>query len=61
VKEQVFDVGHLDAVKAKLKLLLISEITPIVEMSHTVIASEQTMESEGTTFAFVFKIDYSHR
>ncbi len=54
MKEQVFDVGHLDAVKAKLKLLLISEITPIVDMSHTVVASEQTMESEGTTFAIVY-------
>jgi hypothetical protein len=47
VKEQVFDVGHLEAVKQKLRALLTSEITPILDMSHTVISSEQTMEAEG--------------
>ncbi len=57
----MFDVGHLDAVKAKLKLLLISEITPIVDMTHTVITTEQTMESEGTTFAIVSFIDCYNR
>ena len=50
VKEQVFDVGHLEAVKIKLRALLTSEITPILHMSHTVISSEQTMESEGLIF-----------
>jgi hypothetical protein len=50
VKEQVFDVGHLEAVKKKLRALLTSDITPILQMSHTVISSEQTMESEGLIF-----------
>jgi hypothetical protein len=43
----VFDVGHLQAVKAKLKALLTSEITLICEMSHTGETTDQTMESEG--------------
>ena len=35
VKEQVFDVGHLEAVKSKLKALLTSEMTPVSEMTHS--------------------------
>ncbi len=31
----MFDVGHLEAVKIRLKALLTSELTPISEMSHT--------------------------
>jgi hypothetical protein len=60
VKEQVFDVGHLEAVKAKLRALLTSEITPLCQMSHTVVASEQTMESEGMLFVIVSKYYYSY-
>jgi hypothetical protein len=53
VKEQVFDVGHLEAVKLKLRALLTTEITPILDMSHTVISIEQTMESEGKIFVLI--------
>jgi hypothetical protein len=40
-------VGHLAAVKLKLKILLTSEITPIFEMSHTGEPAEPTIEAEG--------------
>jgi hypothetical protein len=46
----VFDVGHLAAVKKKLKALLTSEITPLPEMSHTGEQEEPTIEIEGTYF-----------
>jgi hypothetical protein len=50
VKEQVFDVGHLAAVKNKLRALLTSEITPLQEMSHTGEQQQLTTEMEGTSF-----------
>ncbi len=47
VKEQVFDVGHLAAVKAKLQALLTSEMTPICDMSHDNAMQDRTIEEEG--------------
>jgi hypothetical protein len=47
MKEQVFDVGHLAAVKAKLKALLTSEMTPVCEMSHENATQDRTIEDEG--------------
>ncbi len=50
MKEQVFDVGHLAAVKKKLTSLLTSEKTPLQEMSHTGEQQQLTTEMEGTSF-----------
>ncbi len=47
VKEQVFDVGHLAAVKERLKALLTSELTPVSEMSHDSAPSHRSVEDEG--------------
>jgi hypothetical protein len=47
VREQIFDVGHQDAVKEKLRLLLTSEMVPITEMHHDGITLAQTIEDEG--------------
>ncbi len=47
VKEQVFDVGHLEAVKMRLKALLNSELTIISEMSHENAPKERTFEEQG--------------
>jgi hypothetical protein len=46
VKEQVFDVGHLEAVKLRLKALLMSELTPISEMSHESAPKERSIDDE---------------
>jgi hypothetical protein len=55
VKEQIFDVGYLSAVKSKLKVLLSSEITPISEMSHDGEEKERSIESEGRVCVIMFK------
>ena len=47
MKDQIFDVGYLSAVKIKLKVLLASEITPISEMSHDGEEKVRSIESEG--------------
>jgi hypothetical protein len=47
VKEQVFDVGHLAAVKERLKVLLTSELTPVSEMSHDSVPIHRSIEEEG--------------
>jgi hypothetical protein len=57
VKEQVFDVGHLEAVKSKLKALLMSEMTPISEMSHSSAPKDRSLEEEGR---LIF-IQFDHR
>ena len=48
VKEQVFDVGHLEAVKIKLKALLTSEMTPVSEMTHASAPKDRSVEEEGS-------------
>ena len=48
MKEQVFDVGHLAAVKERLKALLTSELTPVSEMSHDSAPTHRSVEDEGT-------------
>jgi hypothetical protein len=47
VKEVVFDVGHLEMVKKRLRGLLRSEIVPIAEMCHGGGTKEKSMEDEG--------------
>ncbi len=47
VKEQVFDVGHLAAVKEHLKALLTSELTPVCDMSHDSAPIHRSIEDEG--------------
>ena len=47
-KEQVFDVGHLEAVKIKLKALLTSEMTPVSEMTHASAPKDRSVEEEGS-------------
>jgi hypothetical protein len=47
VREQIFDVGHHDRVKEKLRLLLTSEMVPITEMHHDGIVLTKTIEDEG--------------
>jgi hypothetical protein len=47
VKEQVFDVGHLEAVKIRLKALLTSELTPISDMCHASSTAERPIEQQG--------------
>ena len=47
VKEQIFDVSHLDKVKEKLKSLLAGEIVPISEMVHDTEPKEASVEDEG--------------
>jgi hypothetical protein len=47
VKEQIFDVSHLDKVKEKLKSLLAGEIVPISEMVHDTEPKEANVEDEG--------------
>jgi hypothetical protein len=48
VKEVVFDVGHLEMVKERLRGLLRSEIVPVAEMCHHGETNEKSMEDEGT-------------
>jgi hypothetical protein len=55
VKEQVFDVGHLEAVKLRLKTLLISELTPISEMVHASAHTVRSLDEEGGYLALLFK------
>ncbi len=47
MKEVVFDVGHLEMVKEKLRGLLTSEIVPIADMCHGGDTKEKSMEDEG--------------
>ena len=47
VKEQDFDVGHLEAVKIRLKALLTSEITPASDMCHASCIRDRPIEDEG--------------
>jgi hypothetical protein len=47
VKEQIFDVSHLDKVIEKLKSLLAGEIVPISEMVHDTEPKEANVEDEG--------------
>jgi hypothetical protein len=47
VREQIFDVGHHAAVKAKLRTLLTSEMTPLTQMQHDCICAAKTTEEEG--------------
>ena len=47
MKEQIFDVGYLSAVKFRLKVLLNSEITPISDMSHDGDDKQRSIEDEG--------------
>ncbi len=48
VKEVVFDVGHLEMVKERLRGLLRFEIVPVAEMCHHGETNEKSMEDEGT-------------
>jgi hypothetical protein len=54
VKEQVFDVGHLEAVKSKLKALLTSEMTPVSEMTHSSAPKDRSVEEEGRLILIQF-------
>ncbi len=47
VREVIFDVGHHEAVKDKLRALLQSEIVPVSEMQHDSILAAKTIEDEG--------------
>ncbi len=53
VKEQVFDVGHLAAVKLRLKALLTSELTPVSEMSHASAPKDRTIDEEGEFLSLI--------
>ena len=57
MKDQIFDVGYLSAVKIKLKVLLCSEITPISEMSHDGEEKHRSIEDEGKS-SNIFVIPY---
>jgi hypothetical protein len=48
VKEVVFDVGHLDMVKERLRGLIRSEIVPVAEMCHHGETNDKSVEDEGT-------------
>jgi hypothetical protein len=57
VKEQVFDVGHLEAVKLRLKALLISELlTPISEIVHASAPTVRSLDEEGVCLALRFSL-----
>jgi hypothetical protein len=58
VKEVVFDVGHLDMVKERLRGLLRSEIVPVAEMCHQGETNEKSMEDEGTISIVCCKCTY---
>ncbi len=47
VREVIFDVGHHEAVKDKLRALLQSEMVPVSEMQHESIIASRTIEDEG--------------
>jgi hypothetical protein len=47
VREVIFDVGHHEAVKIKLRALLQSEIVPVSEMQHDSILAAKNIEDEG--------------
>jgi hypothetical protein len=57
VKEQIFDVGYLEAVKAtsKLKQLLTSVLVPISDMSHDGLCDDRTIEEEGHIHVLQFQ------
>ena len=48
MREQIFDVGHHAAVKAKLRALLTSELVPVSEMHHISTSDAKTIEEEGS-------------
>jgi hypothetical protein len=47
VRDVIFDVGHHEAVKVKLRALLQSEIVPVGEMQHDSILAAKTIEDIG--------------
>jgi hypothetical protein len=47
VREHIFDVGHHDAVKVKLKELLTSEMVLVSEMHHEGVVVGRTIDDEG--------------
>ncbi len=57
-KEVVFDVGHLEVVKERLRGLLRSEIVPISEMCHGGETQEKSMDEEGTISFLYFLCTY---
>ena len=46
-KQIICDVGHSANVKAKLRLLLTSEICDVVNMSHDGVPTERSIDEEG--------------
>ena len=47
MREHIFDVGHHDAVKLKLRELLKSEMVVVSDMHHEGAVAEKTIEEEG--------------
>ncbi len=47
VREQIFDVVHHDAVKAKLRALLTSEMVLVSDMTHDGEIEARSIEEEG--------------
>ena len=50
-KQIICDVGHSASVKAKLRLLLTSEICDVVNMSHDGMPTERSINEEGICFS----------
>jgi hypothetical protein len=46
-KQIICDVGHQASIKAKLKQLLLSEVTPIADMAHEGENLERSFEEQG--------------
>jgi hypothetical protein len=61
VKEVVFDVGHLELVKERLRGLLRSEIVPISEMCHGGEIQEKSMDEEGIMSCLFFLFTFIDR
>ncbi len=47
MRDHIFDVGHHDAVKMKLRELLTSEMVLVSEMHHEGVAVTRTIDDEG--------------
>ena len=47
MRDHIFDVGHHDAVKLKLRELLTSEMVIVSEMHHEGVTVDRTIEEEG--------------
>jgi hypothetical protein len=58
VRDEIFDVGHHDAVKAKLRTLLTSEMVLVSDMTHDGDIQARSIEEEGDFVCF--KILQSH-